>query len=179
MSKTVGSVMGVVAAVFLLGACGPMPEEEGLEEPGPKGSGGAEGEVLEDEPGEVSQMTLVGDLGSALGSPIASYPSTCTASNQWRTTCGSGSSRDIAYVWRVPSTGKYSFSTINSDFDTVLEIRHFTSTSSVMGCNDDTSTTYQSRVTLNGLVAGVQLLIIIEGYEGDCGRAVLNIAKVP
>ncbi|MCP3102143.1 hypothetical protein LZ198_25060 [Myxococcus sp. K15C18031901] len=171
--------MGAVAAVVMSGACGPVPpEEEGLGEWGPEGSGGTGSEVL-GEPSEVSQMTFVGDLGRALGSPIATHPSTCTASNQWRTTCGSGSSRDISYVWTVPETGKYTFSTINSNFDTVMEIRHFTSTSSVMGCNDDTSTTPQSRVTLNGLVKGVQLLIIIEGFEGACGAVTLNIARLP
>ena len=170
---------------LLLGACGPAPEGEELEAAGPgafndakpRKSGATAPYVPElMEPGTVSQQSFAGDLGSRLGAPIATY-NTCSASNQWRTTCGSGSSRDVSYVWRVPETGAYSFSTINSSFDTVLEIRNYRATSEVMGCNDDTGSVYQSRVTLTGLVKGVLLLITIEGYEGDCGNVQLNISK--
>jgi hypothetical protein len=61
--------------------------------------------------------------------------------------------------------------------DTILEIRNYRSTSEVIACDDDTSSTYQSLITLNSLARGAKLLIIIEGYEGDCGNAYLNIIK--
>jgi hypothetical protein len=123
-------------------------------------------------------QTLVADLGTRVASPVATYSAINTASNQWSVSCNGGSSRDISYVWTVPETGSYSFGTSGSNFDTVLQIRHLTSTSSVMGCNDDYGSGLQSRITLSGLVKGVKLLIIIEGYAGEYGDyARLNIVK--
>ncbi|WP_257459950.1 hypothetical protein [Archangium lipolyticum] len=78
----------------------------------------------------------------------------------------------------MPETGSYSFSTSGSNFDTVLQIRHLSNTSSVMGCNDDYGSNLYSKITLTGLVKGVKLLIIIEGYAGEYGNyARLNIVK--
>ena len=126
----------------------------------------------------VHAQTLVGDLGTRIGSPVATYAYISSASNQWSVSCNGGSSRDIAYVWTVPETGSYSFGTGGSNFDTVLQIRHFSSTSSVMGCNDDHGSGLQSKITLTGLVKGVKLLIIIESYAGEYGNlARLNIVK--
>ncbi|HZI16129.1 MAG TPA: hypothetical protein VE153_37535 [Myxococcus sp.] len=173
LNKTLPSML----FALLLAACGPVPEGEELEPTESMTKRPVGSSPVEDlEPGEVTQLTFAGDLGSRLGSPVATYASTCTASNQWRTSCGSGSSRDIAYVWRVPETGTYTFSTTGSDFDTVLEVRHYNDSASVLGCNDDTSTTLQSRFT-NAFIRGTLLLIIIEGFEGDCGAARLNIIK--
>ncbi|WNG32628.1 hypothetical protein F0U60_02705 [Archangium minus] len=126
----------------------------------------------------VHAQTFLGDLGRVVASPAATYAYISTASNQWSVSCNGGSSRDIAYVWTVPETGSYTFTTSGSNFDTVMQIRNYRATSEVMGCNDDTSTTLQSRITLSGLVRGVSLLIIIEGYDGEYGNhARLNIVK--
>ena len=178
MTSLCKTLLSVACCALFLGACGPVPEGEEFEagEPGMK-EAVEPGPIEDSEPQNVSQMTFVGDLGGRLGTPVTTYPTTCTASRQWRTTCGYGSSPDISYVWRVPETGAYTFSTTGSSFDTVLEIRHYTSTSDVLACNDDTSTTRQSRLTLNGLIRGTLLLIIIDGYDGDCGSAYLNIIK--
>ncbi|HEX8818535.1 MAG TPA: hypothetical protein VF794_01315 [Archangium sp.] len=128
--------------------------------------------------GTVHEQGLVGDLETRLGSPVATYASISTTSNQWSVSCNEGSSRDISYVWTVPETGSYTFSTRYSNFDTVLQIRHLSNTSSVMGCNDDYGSNLYSRTTLSGLVKGVKLLIIIEGYAGEYGNdARLNIVK--
>ncbi|WP_434390472.1 hypothetical protein [Melittangium boletus] len=179
-------VVGLVCCVGLMGACGPAMEGEALEDTGEETSltpankkpRSTEADPTADlEPGRVYQQTLVGDLGGVVASPAATYPTTCSASNQWRTTCGSGSSRDISYVWKVPETGSYTFSTSGSAFDTVMEIRNYKATSEVMGCNDDVGSSLQSRINLSGLVKGVTLLITIEGYEGECGAARLNITK--
>jgi hypothetical protein len=187
MKRLGTSVVCAIAFASLLGACGPAPEGEEFEgaEPtadtakSPKSPGVPEPDASEvAQPGEVHAQTLVGDLGSQLGSPLVTFPNISTASNQWSVSCNGGSSRDIAYVWTVPATGSYTFSTGGSNFDTVLQIRHYSDTSSIMGCNDDTSTTLQSRITLSGLVKGVRLLIIIEAYAGDYGDfARLNISK--
>ncbi|WP_120555450.1 hypothetical protein [Corallococcus aberystwythensis] len=140
-----------------------------------------EAEVLDDsqseEPRRVEAQTLAGDLGSAMGAPVATYPTSCTASNQWATTCRSGSSRDVSYIWRVPETGTYAFSTRNSNFDTIMEIRNYRATNEVLKCNDDTGDLLTSGITLSGLIKGTMLLIIVEGFEGECGNVHLNIAK--
>jgi hypothetical protein len=108
-------------------------------------------------------------LGSALGSSAGTYPTSCSATNQWATTCRSGRSKDVACVWRVPATGTY-------HFDTIMEIRNYKATSEVLECNDGSSTDVTS-ITLNGLIRGTQLLIIIEGYQGACGNVQLNITR--
>jgi hypothetical protein len=178
------SVVCVATCAFLLGACGPALDGEPLEDVAPtaekpKTSGSTDPGASEiAEPGMVYAQTLVGDLGTRVGSPVATYAYISTASNQWSVSCNYGSSRDIAYVWTVPETGSYSFSTSFSNFDTVLQIRHYSSTSSVMGCNDDYGSGLQSKITLSGLVKGVKLLIIIEGYAGEYNNyARLNIIK--
>ncbi len=164
--------------LFLLGitlaaGCGPAPEDMK-----PEASETTDPDASEFTSGTVHAQTLVGDLGTRIGSPLATYAYINTASNQWSVSCNGGSSRDISYVWTVPETGSYSFGTSGSNFDTVLQIRHLTSTSSVMGCNDDYGSGLQSRITLSGLVKGVKLLIIIEGYAGEYGDyARLNIVK--
>ncbi|WP_163988916.1 hypothetical protein [Pyxidicoccus caerfyrddinensis] len=187
MKRLGTSVVCAVAFASLLGACGPAPEGEELEgaEPtavtakSPKTPGASEPDASEvAEPGEVHAQTFVGDLGSALGSPVATYPYISTASSQWSVNCNGGSSRDIAYLWTTPATGSYTFSTGGANFDTVLQIRPYNDTAAILGCNDDTSTTVQSRITLNSLFKGAKLLIIIEAYAGDYGNhARLNISK--
>jgi hypothetical protein len=183
MKRLGTSVVCVVACVSLLGACGPASEDGAPEESadrkskvaGPTSDSTA-AEIAD--PQQVTAQSLVGDIGSTLGSPAATYPSISTASNQWSVNCNGGSSRDIAYVWRAPATGSYSFSTGGSNFDTVLQIRNYKATSEIMGCNDDAGSGYQSRVTLSGLVRGTTLLIIIEGYAGEYGSlARLNITQ--
>lgn len=167
------------ACLFLLGitlaaGCGPAPEDmkpEASETTDPDAS-----EIAS--PGTVHAQGLIGDLGTRLGIPVDTYASISTTSNQWSVSCNGGSSRDISYVWTVPETGSYTFSTRYSNFDTVLQIRHLNNTSAVMGCNDDYGSNLYSRITLSGLVKGVRLLIITEGYAGQYGNdARLNITK--
>jgi hypothetical protein len=174
----------MAVCAFVLGACGPAIEGEEVEpttavDKKSRAPSTLDSEAAEvAEPGTVHAQTFVGDLGRLLGSPVATYAYISTASNQWSVSCNGGSSRDIAYVWTVPETGSYTFSTLGSNFDTVLQIRHYSSTSNIMGCDDDTSSTLQSSITLSGLVRGVRLLIIIEGYAGEYGNfARLNIRK--
>jgi hypothetical protein len=159
MMRLSQSLLCVVLWTLFLGACGPAFEAEGSSDFG-----------------ATVQGSNAGDLGRALGAPVAVYSNTCAASNQWRTTCGSGITRDISYTWAVPAAGTYSFTTRGSNFDTVLEIRDYRNTSQVLGCDSDAGTRPYSSLTLN-LTAGQILLMTIEGYEGVCGRALLNITR--
>ncbi|WP_169342560.1 hypothetical protein [Pyxidicoccus fallax] len=179
------SVVRVAACAFLLGACGPAMEGEELKVAEPMvekdaPSGVPDPDALEvSEPGMVRAQGIVGELGSLLGSPVTPpYAGISTASNQWYVNCNNGYSRDIAYTWRVPATGSYTFSTTGSNFDTVLQIRRLSNTSEVLGCNDDTPSTLQSRITLNSLFSGAQLLIIIEGYDYGEYTDYGNIARL-
>ncbi|WP_375757717.1 hypothetical protein [Corallococcus exercitus] len=169
------TVVGVASCALLLGACGPLPEGEEFDDSVP-----GEAEVLDDsqseEPRRLEAQALAGDLGSAISSPVATYPTTCTASNQWATTCRSGASRDVAYIWKVPETATYTFSTRGSNFDTIMEIRNYKATSEVLKCNDDSSIGTTSAMSLT-LIKGYQLLIIVEGYQGACGNVLLHITK--
>lgn len=185
MKNLVTSVVCAAACASLLGACGPALEEgEQLEGAAPTTAKPSTSDNIDpaafelSEAGTVHAQTLLGDLGSRLGSPVATYSAINTASNQWSLSCNGGSSRDISWVWTVPETGSYSFGTSGSDFDTVLQIRHLSNTSSIMGCNDDYGSGLNSRITLSGLVKGVKLLIIMEGYAAEYGSlARLNIIK--
>lgn len=46
-----------------------------------------------------------------------------------------------------------------------------------LGCNDDSSGTYQSSITLN-LSAGQKISIVVDGYGNSCGAFKLNSAAV-
>ncbi|WP_375765128.1 hypothetical protein NR798_25780 [Archangium gephyra] len=179
MTNPYKSILCLASAALLVAACGPAPEGEESEVAIPKKQSGSDSTTPEaDGSGTVSQMSLVADLGSALGIPVATYPEICNLVNQWTTTCGAGPSKDVSYIWTVPATGSYRFSTVNSSFDTVLEIRNYNNTSQVLGCNNNAPNTRQSRVSLDNLTRGTRLLITIEAWDfNGCGSTHLNIAR--
>lgn len=126
-----------------------------------------------EELGSVEQHAYMGDLGVALGSPVATS-STAGLSNDYTPTCVSGSAApDAAYTWTAPSTGSFAFTTAGSAFDTVLEIRSY-STNDSLGCNDDSNGTLQSTVAVS-LSAGQTVLVVIDGYSSGQGQYHLNI----
>jgi Concanavalin A-like lectin/glucanases superfamily len=121
----------------------------------------------------VEQHTFLGDLGVALGSPVATS-STSGLSNDYTPICIANSAApDASYTWTAPSTGAYTFTTAGSAFDTVLDVRAYNSGAS-LGCNDDSNGTLQSSVGVN-LNAGQTLLIVIDGYGSSQGQYRLNI----
>ncbi|RKH51817.1 hypothetical protein D7V93_28750 [Corallococcus llansteffanensis] len=177
----------MVALASLLGACGPAVEGEELEggkstvapAKESKAPGFSDPDAFEfAETGGVHAQALIGDLGTALGAPAATYSAISTTSNQWSVSCNFGGSRDISYIWQAPSTGSYTFSTIGSNFDTVLQIRNYRNASEILGCNDDYSTTAQSRIEFDSLAKGTALLIIIEAYDGSNSGGYGNYARL-
>lgn len=139
------------------------------------GIAGCAGADSDAELDEVEQLTYVGNLGGALGSPVAAG-STSALSNDYQPTCINNSAApDASYTWTVPSSGSYVFSTSGSQFDTVLEIRAY-NTGASGGCNDDSNGTYQSTVTAD-LSAGQTVIVIIDGYGSDSGSYQLNINR--
>jgi hypothetical protein len=82
-----------------------------------------------------------GNLGSQLFSPLVPNASTSGQSNSFQPSCGlSDATPDAAYTWTAPTTGRYIFSTANSYFDTILEVRPFNNSSVSLGGNGDDET---------------------------------------
>ena len=124
---------------------------------------------------EVEQLSYLGNLGGALGSPVATG-STSGLVNDFQPTCiPSSTAPDAAYTWTAPSSGSYVFDTSGSQFDTILDIRRYNTGASV-GCNDDSSGTLQSTVTAS-LSAGQTVIIVIDGYGSGSGSYRLNINR--
>lgn len=142
------------------------------------GLGGCLGEEPGTEPDEglasVEQGTYLGNLGSALGSPVATG-STTGLTNSLSPSCVSSAAPDASYTWTAPATGNYLFTTAGSAFDTVLEVR-LNSTSEVLGCNDDSGGTLQSSVPAV-LSAGQSVTVLVDGYNSASGSFRLNIAQ--
>lgn len=128
--------------------------------------------------GQLEQETFGGDLGQSTGSPVATG-NTCGRSNDFTPTCSySDGTPDLSYTWTAPYTGVFTFSTLGSSLDTILEVRRDGDLQS-LGCNDDASGTIQSELTLN-LTAGQKVRAIIDGYGyGTCGNHRLNISGTP
>lgn len=124
--------------------------------------------------GAAEQADSAGDLGTVLGSAVASG-STLGMSNGHQPSCASSEAPEATYTWTAPSDGSYIFTTFGSGFDTVLEIR--TSTQ-ILGCNDDSNRTTQSTVNVP-LWAGQTVEIVIDGYGSAAGSYELNIARIP
>ncbi|HWU88700.1 MAG TPA: hypothetical protein VN253_15645 [Kofleriaceae bacterium] len=121
----------------------------------------------------VEQFTFGGDLGVALGSPVTTN-STTNRTNDYKPTCVSNSSApDMSYTWTAPSAGTFTFTTLGSSFDTVLEVRQY-NTGASLGCNDDSNSTLQSAVSVS-LSAGQTVIIVVDGYGSANGTFQLNI----
>jgi hypothetical protein len=101
-----------------------------------------------------------------------------TNDNQPAPACASSNAPDLAYSWTAPTTGTYTFTTVQNPpaptFDTVLEIRNFT-TGASLGCNDDSAGTPQSTVSVN-LSIGQTVRIVVDGFSGSSGPFRLSIS---
>jgi len=112
------------------------------------------------------------DLGSSLGSAVA-QGNTCGKPNSVNSGCGSNNASDQSYLWTAPFAGTFTFTTVGSTYDTVLQLTNHT-TGTVIGCNDDASGTAQSAMTV-ALSAGQRIRITVDGYSTSCGSFTLNI----
>ena len=142
-----------------LGACAEMDQDE------------ADGEL-----DSVEQATFSGNLGTAIGSPIA-MGNTNGLTNEWTAPCITASTLNTApeatFIWQATTAGTYTITTTGSTFDTTLDVIDLNGTS--IGCNDDFSG-LQSRVVVT-LVANQLLLINLDGWRAASGAYRLNITK--
>jgi len=115
------------------------------------------------------------DLGSPVGPGVA-MGTTVGSSDDVAATCG-GATRapDVSFLWRAPVSGRYTFDTAGSSFDTVLTARSVMCTASELGCsNDPTTGVTHSSLSLT-LTSGQTLVLTVDGFNGASGEFVLNI----
>ncbi len=126
-------------------------------------------------PKELRQEVFGGDLGRVVGSPVATG-TTCGKSNDFTPSCVYSTAPNVVYTWTAPSTDIYTFSTAGSSFDTVLEVRTYTSS---LGCVDDIfdvgNLSQQARVENLSLAAGDTVLVAVDGANSNCGNYRLAI----
>jgi hypothetical protein len=135
--------------------------------------GGCLEQTDDDGTASIEQFTYGGYLGTALGSP-ARTDTTKYRTNDYKPSCVTNSTApDMAYTWTAPSAGSYTFSTLGSSFDTVLEVRQH-NTGASLGCNDDSNGTLQSTVGIS-LSSGQTVMIVVDGYGSGSGWFQLNI----
>lgn len=115
------------------------------------------------------------DLGSALGSPVATGSNKNTGNN-FTPTCTGGQGEDYAYTWSAPFNATFKISTAGSSFDTVLYV--LGSNCSALACNNDvnSSTDLTSAVTVN-LSQNQKIVIDVDGYYSG-GDFKLNIVSL-
>jgi len=96
----------------------------------------------------------------------------------WFTSSGAGP--DVTYTWVVPNDGQYSISLCGSSFDTAL-LLYSNNCPPIYPddfiCGNDDACGLQSELILD-LLAGQDLLIIVDGYGSNSGDYTLEIRQV-
>ncbi|MCP3168530.1 hypothetical protein [Myxococcus qinghaiensis] len=153
----------VICGSLTLSACG-HPSGAGDEEDGPTLGG-------------VEQATYAGDLGRSTEKALATG-NTCGKTSDYSPSCAFGpAAPDMVYLWRAPSTGMFSFTTLGANFDTVLEVRPYNSTTQSLACNDDIGPGNQQSVVDVPLTSGQVVQIIVDSYGSQCGNYMLTFGK--
>jgi hypothetical protein len=134
-----------------------------------------DGREAEGASGDLLTLSQGISLGSALGKPV--YTSgTCGLANAVTPSCTTSTASDMSFEWIAPSAGTFTFSTVGSNFDTVLVIADYYTPSSVLACAGSVVGTGGESTSLN-LSSGRQLLVTVDGYASLCGSFALNITK--
>ncbi|MEM9191220.1 MAG: hypothetical protein AAGF12_18760, partial [Myxococcota bacterium] len=116
-------------------------------------------------------------LGSRVGPGVASG-TTVGQSDDTRPSCRGGTASDLAFGWTAPATGRFTFDTIGSSFDTVLYLLSSCGGAELPGaCDDDSGGGTTSSITLP-LNAGQSIVIVVDGFGTAEGSYILNIAQI-
>lgn len=167
---TTRRTLTMTAALLLagLGACAEMDQKYT-----------SEGDVENEELVSVEQESFSGNLGAALGSPIAAG-NTNGLTNEWTPSCITANvgntAPEASFIWKTGTAGTYTMTTAGSAFDTTLEVIGLTGAS--VGCNDDINGTRQSQLVM-ALPANTEYLINLDGWRAASGAYRLNITKAP
>lgn len=93
---------------------------------------------------------------------------------------GNPGGTSIWYRWTAPISGRATFDTFSSNFDTLLAVYTGSSVSalSAVASNDDANGVLQSRVIFNA-VAGTVYYIAVDGFASNGGNAALHWSEIP
>jgi hypothetical protein len=111
-------------------------------------------------------------LGSALGPAVATGSMSAHASSL-AGSCGGEGEAEIVFSWTAPADGLYEFSTLGSDFDTVLYLRDGSCEGAELACNDDAGGSHSAVV--RQLAAGQTVLVVIDTFGGAARNYALNV----
>ena len=112
------------------------------------------------------------DLGNTV--PQTTTGATIGEADQFDSFCGTGNAPDVRYQLTAPAAATYTFDTLGSAFNTVLEVRDGGCAGPRLGCNDDSGGVATSKVTLP-LTQGQIVTIFIDGRLGSQGSYPLHI----
>ncbi|WP_428267685.1 ADYC domain-containing protein [Haliangium sp.] len=119
------------------------------------------------------ELAVHNPVWTATGQAVATGI-TSSSMNHFSPSCVTGTQMapDRAYRWTAPRAGIYSFTTLGSDFDTVLYVYKG---GREVRCNDNVSSRIvQSAVSIN-LAEGESVVVFVDGYGRDAGNYTLNI----
>lgn len=102
---------------------------------------------------------------------------TADTGNDYEPGCGSGGGPDVAWLWHPPASGEWSIDTLDSNFDTVLQVYRGCDLQP-LACNDDEGVTGTgaSFVTVT-VTRDEPLLILTDGYGGASGDVFLYVRQ--
>ena len=106
--------------------------------------------------------------------PITERGSTRGAGNTTSPTCASSNADDVSFAFIAPQSGRYTFSTAGSAYDTTLYL-YSGCRGREIACNDDANGTLQSQVT-NTLPVGAVVIAVVDGYSSSSGNFQLSVS---
>ncbi|RJO69017.1 MAG: M6 family metalloprotease domain-containing protein [Myxococcales bacterium] len=123
------------------------------------------------------QTCSEGDLGSAVGERVATGTTVGQGDDDYPY-CAESWAPEVALIWTAPADGLYAFSTVGSDFNTVLSLKELACWGGEYDCDDNGGQNGDSYLTYT-FGAGQQIRIHIDGHEDETGNFVLNIVADP
>lgn len=127
------------------------------------------------DPACVTSCSTATDLGSVVGAPVATG-TTVGAPNTLIPSCRGGSTAgERVFRWRAPTSGRFTFDTNGSTYDTTLYVQTVCGGMD-LACDDDSGTGLQSQVILP-VRAGQVLFVVVDGFGMSEGNFQLNITR--
>ncbi|WP_437590704.1 MXAN_6577-like cysteine-rich protein [Sorangium sp. So ce1000] len=117
------------------------------------------------------------DLGST-------YPQTVTGNtsgldNTLEASCATGDSPEVSYSFTAPITGRYTFDTLGSTFDTVLHVHDGSCAGALLGCNNNVASDSSVSRVSTPLSAGQTAVVVVDGASGKRGAYTLTVRGEP
>lgn len=109
--------------------------------------------------------------------PLSVSGSTVDQQDRHTSECGSAAgSGDYVMQYTIPYRSTYVFDTRGSTFDTVLSLKRGGCFGPLLDCNDDSKYGSITSMIAATFEAGETVAVIVDGYDGEEGDFVLNVA---